>query len=112
VPESGELVPGLDNKVYIVTAYADSTPAACKVTCTVNGKTQAVESDEAGFGEITITPEDPKALVLAVSAKDTKGQTGRAEIELKARAPLDEDTILLRTDKSLYNVGDKIELSS
>lgn len=111
VPESGELVPGLDNKVYIVTAYADSTPAACKVTCTVNGKTQAVESDEAGFGEITITPEDPKALVLAVSAKDTKGQTGRAEIELKARAPLDEDTILLRTDKSLYNVGDKIELS-
>jgi len=27
VPESGQLIPGLDNKIYIVTTYADSTPA-------------------------------------------------------------------------------------
>ncbi len=32
VPESGELVPGLENRIYVVTTYADSTPARCQVT--------------------------------------------------------------------------------
>ena len=111
VPESGELVPNLDNKVYIVTAYADSTPAGCQVTYTVNGKTETVKTDDAGFAEIIITPKDANAVPLTLNAKDTKGQTGQAAIELNTRNPLDDDTILVRVNKSLYNVGETIKLS-
>ena len=111
VPESGELVPNLENKVYIVTTYADSTPASCQVTYRVSGVTETFETDEAGFGEIIISPKETNDVSLALNAKDTKGQAGKATVVLKTKATKDDDTILMRTNKTIYNVGDKLKLT-
>lgn len=111
VPESGDLIPRLDNKVYIVTTYADATPAQCRVTYTVSGKTETIETDDAGFAEFRITPADETPVPLVLNAKDAEGQTGQAAIELKTGPVQDDETLLVRTDKSLYRVGETLKLS-
>ncbi|MCX5638182.1 MAG: MG2 domain-containing protein, partial [Planctomycetota bacterium] len=114
VPESGELIPGLENKVYIVTTYADATPASCKVIWDNpphQAKSLTIETDEAGFGEVTFTPGDDNAIKMEMTAKDAKGHTGQANVELKTKDRKDDDTVLLRTNKSLYRVGEEVTLS-
>ncbi len=111
VPESGELVPGLENRVYIVTTYADSTPASCDVDWSLENKDfeGSVNTDQGGFAEITLTPEQASMLVL--NAKDEKGQKGRARIQLKLKEKKGDEAVLVRTNKSLYKVGDKAAIS-
>jgi uncharacterized protein YfaS (alpha-2-macroglobulin family) len=114
VPESGELIPKLENKIYIVTTYADATPASCKVIWDNpphQAKPITIETDEAGFGEVTFTPEDDSAIKMELAAKDAKGHTGKANVELKTKERKDDDSILLRTNKSLYRVGEEAALS-
>jgi len=113
VPESGELIPDLENKVYIVTTYADSTPAQCKVTWTNPPEARAItiETDEAGFGEVTLEPQAGSSISMSLLAKDAQGHTGRANIKLKAKERIDDDSILLRTNKSLYRTGQPLKLS-
>jgi uncharacterized protein YfaS (alpha-2-macroglobulin family) len=112
VPESGELIEGLENRVYVVTTYADSTPAACKVRWTnaPDGRAVSIQTDEAGFGQIALTPEAGKPLSMTLKATDVQGHTGQSTTELKLKTHSGDDRILLRTDKSLYSVGDKVEL--
>jgi uncharacterized protein YfaS (alpha-2-macroglobulin family) len=114
VPESGELIPGLENKVYIVTTYADATPASCSVLWH-NPRHRAqpitIETDQAGFGEVAFAPEDDSAIKMSLTAKDAKGHTGQANVELKTKERKDDDVVLLRTNKALYKVGDEVTLS-
>ena len=113
VPESGELIPGLENKVYVVTTYADATPASCSVLWH-NPRHRAqpitIETDQAGFGEVAFAPEDDSAIEMWLTAKDAKGHTGQARVELKPKERKD-DVVLLRTNKSLYKVGEEVALS-
>jgi uncharacterized protein YfaS (alpha-2-macroglobulin family) len=113
VPESGELIPGLENKIYIVTTYADSKPAKCKVTWIdpPNGKELKIETDQAGFGEVVLKLQNDAGIKMSLVAQDVKGHIGQANIELKAKERKDDDSVLLRTNKSLYSTGEQIELS-
>ncbi len=112
VPESGELIPGLDNKVYIVTTYADSTAAKCRVVWedAPDGKAVSIETDEAGFGELTI-PGGESGISMKLAARDAQGQSGTTTVQLQGRQKKGDDTVLVRTDKSLYRVGDKLAVS-
>jgi uncharacterized protein YfaS (alpha-2-macroglobulin family) len=114
VPESGDLIAGLENRIYIVTTYADSTPARCKVTWTdaPGGKVVAVDTDEGGFGILTMTPEAGKQVPMALTARDEKGNTGRAGITLKPADQAGDDRVLVRTDRSIYKVGDDLAVSA
>ncbi|MBN1817594.1 MAG: hypothetical protein JW828_09540 [Sedimentisphaerales bacterium] len=106
VPESGALIPDLENRIYIIATYADATAAACKVVWeNAPQGTMAKETDEAGFAEILVTPQAGQTISMTLTARDNKGQTGKASIELKSQDPKDDDSILLRSDKSLYRVG-------
>ena len=114
IPESGKLIPGLENKVYIVTTYADATPASCKVIWdnpSRRDKPVTIETDESGFGEIMLTPQDQNVIKMSLTAKDAKGHTGQANVELKTKERRDDDVVLLRTNKSLYKVGEEVVLS-
>ncbi len=113
VPESGELIAGLENNVYIVTTYADSTPAKCNITWEnpPDGRKVIIETDEAGFGQITLTPAEQGMVTLSLLAKDVKGHTGRAKVQLKTKQQMDDDSVLLRTNKSLYRVGEQLTMS-
>ncbi|TFG50190.1 MAG: hypothetical protein E4H40_01750, partial [Candidatus Brocadiia bacterium] len=113
VAESGELIRGLENRIYIVTTYADSKPAKCSVTWgnPPSGKTVTIETDEAGFGEVTLQVEDTGTMKMSLAAKDAQGHTGHGNIEIKAKQREDDDTVLLRTDKSLYRTGQPLKFS-
>jgi len=112
VPEGGELIANLKNRIYIVTTYADSTAAACRVVWdNGSGKKKKMKTDKAGFGVITVTPQEGKPISLTLKAKDKKGHVGRAKVELKPKQQEDDDSILVRTNKSLYKVGDKVKFS-
>ena len=113
VPEAGRLIAGLENRVYVVTTYADSTPARCGVTWTsADGNVaRTLRTDEGGFGEILLTPKEGEALTLTLEARDAEGSTGKATVTLGAKDQPGDDRILLRTDRSLYNVGDRLNLN-
>ena len=111
VPESGKLVPGLPNTVYLVTTYPDSRPAPATVTW-VNGpegRKVEVKTDAAGFGEVTLTPIENQPVQMQLTAADAQGHAGGATVNLEV-TPQTDGYVLLRTDKALYDVGDRVEL--
>ncbi|MBN1974943.1 MAG: hypothetical protein JW787_14980 [Sedimentisphaerales bacterium] len=111
VAESGELIPGIENKIYLVSTYADSTPAKCRIIWdNAPGGSKTIETDNAGFAEVSFEAKN-ESITMSLSAKDSKGQTGSAKIEIKNKERNDDDTILVRTNESLYRVGDKAAIS-
>ena len=112
MPESGDLVPGLENRIYVVSTYADSTPARCEVVWANprDRKPQTIQTDEAGFGQFTYQPPQMGNVRMVLLARDEKGQEGRASLFLNTSAKTGDDTILLRTDRSLYRVGQQAKL--
>ena len=129
VPESGQLVPRLENRIYVVCTYADSTPARCQVVWTnaPDRKPQTIQTDEAGFGMFTYEPDQAGDAARGNRFKNRlkrpggnlphdafgagrEGQEGRAALMLDSEAKTGDDTILLRTDKSIYRVGQQAKL--
>jgi alpha-2-macroglobulin-like protein len=113
VPEAGELVPELENKVYLVTTYADGTPAAARVTWQnpPGGSPVAVDTDAGGFGEVAFTPSGSGPVNMKLAARDAKGAEGLGEISLNARSFTNDERILLRTDRALHKVGEDLNLA-
>ena len=86
VPESGELVPGLENRIYVVTTYADSTPARCKVAMDQRPGRQATDDpDRRGrFRPVHLHARPSPAIsAMRLAASDEKGQAGRANLTLE-----------------------------
>jgi len=75
-----------------------------------DGRAVSIETDEAGFGEVTIAGGE-SGLSMKLSAKDSQGQSGTATVQLQGRPKKGDDTVLVRTDKSLYRVGEKVAVS-
>ena len=113
VPESGQLIGDLENRIYVVTTYADAAPAKCTVTWTnaPGGKAMTIETDEGGFGAFALTPKAGQSVSMSLQAKDSKGTTGRAAVTLRPKEKEGDDSIVLRTDRSLYRVGQPVKLS-
>ncbi|HKP85505.1 MAG TPA: MG2 domain-containing protein, partial [Blastocatellia bacterium] len=65
IPESGHLLPGLDNRVYILTSYPDGTPAETSVTGNV--MPGRIETDASGVATVSIRADD-RPVVLNLRA--------------------------------------------
>jgi uncharacterized protein YfaS (alpha-2-macroglobulin family) len=107
VPESGQLLPGLDNRVYVLTSYPDGTPAET----TVSGSLLAspVKTDESGVAVIPVRSEGG-ALSVNLKAADAQGRAAEANVKLEARAQA--QSLMLRTGKAIYKVGDTLRLET
>lgn len=106
VPESGDLVPRLNNRVYLLTAYPDGSPA--KTTISTNIKPANLVTDKEGIAIIEV---DGQLNSLSLTAKDSQGKTGSTNISLKRRN-VEGDSLMLRTPKALYKVGEKLEFTA
>lgn len=104
LPESGELVPGLENIVYLLTAYPDGRPAKCRIDA--NG--EQIGTDASGLATIKVVPTE-KGYSLAVKARDQQGNTGTFRDELTASKH--KEGLLLRTDKAVYSGGETVNIS-
>jgi uncharacterized protein YfaS (alpha-2-macroglobulin family) len=105
-PESGSLVQGVENIVYILTAYADGRPARTKLT--VGGNTQQVETSEAGIARVKLTPHSA-GMQLTILAEDEAGL--RTNVTRTLRIDAMPETLLLRTDKAIYRTGETAGLT-
>jgi uncharacterized protein YfaS (alpha-2-macroglobulin family) len=107
VPESGQLLPGLENRVYVLTSYPDGTPAET----TVSGSLLAspVKTDESGVAVIPVRAETG-VISVNLKAVDAQGREGSADVKLEARAQA--QSLMLRTGRAVYKVGDKLRLET
>lgn len=107
VPESGQLLPGLDNRVYVLTSYPDGTPAQT----TVSGSllSSPVNTDESGVAVIPVHAATG-TLPVKLKAVDAQGRAAEATVQLEARAQ--SESLMLRTGRAVYKVGDTLRLET
>lgn len=74
IPESGQLVPGISNVVYLMTTYADGRPAATRIV--VSGFEKEVVTSEAGVGTLEFTPKESNRDFLGRSRRRQTGAFG------------------------------------
>lgn len=115
VPESGALVPELENRVYLRSVDALGEPV---------GATHAISFDGASLGEATADEsglaiftwavpaldEGVQSVTLSVATRDTDGHDVRNDFALSADPNAVQGAVLLRTDRALYRVGDTVEV--
>jgi hypothetical protein len=109
VPESGVLKPGVENIVFILTAYPDGQPAETTLSVAVEGETRTLATGPYGLAELRYTPTGSGA-PLDVRARDARGAEGHAEFVFDSdRTP---QTLLLRAEQVTYQVGDTLRLEA
>jgi uncharacterized protein YfaS (alpha-2-macroglobulin family) len=107
VPESGRLLPGLENRVYILTSYPDGTPA--QATVTGNISPARIQTDASGVATVSIrTGSEP--VVLNLKAIDARGRA--AEATVKVDSASQAQSLMLRTDHAVYKIGDTLRLET
>ncbi len=104
IPEAGALVPGVENFLYVMTAYPDGRPAVCKVF--VNGT--AYQSDAQGVSEVRLGPSDADRQ-LQIQAIDSAGRRIKVAYRPDTNGPT--PALLLRADKAVYQAGQTARLS-
>ncbi len=109
VPESGKLVAGVENIVYVLTALPDGSPAECDITADGAGVPITARSGKYGLAEIRFTPTN-NDVRLSINARDAKGRSANRAITL-AREP-STAPILLRPDRAAYRVGETMHLDT
>jgi uncharacterized protein YfaS (alpha-2-macroglobulin family) len=107
VPESGELRPGLENIIYLLTAYPDGTPAECELSVTINDRSYQAQTGAYGLGELHITPDSSYADVQ-LTAQDTLGHSGESHVYFEGSYR--GNAVLLRPDRATYRVGETMNL--
>jgi len=108
VPESGEIVPGIENILYLITSYPDGTPCRATVSMTFGQQGfQRFQTSSTGIAEFTLKPEFINRQ-LEVNGSDGLGNSG--SITYIPSTGQTEESLLLRTDKAVYKDSDIMNL--
>src|SRR5262249_9744626 len=107
VPESGSLLPGLENRVYILTSYPDGAPAETQVT--VNSTANVLKTDPSGVAILPVAASNTP-VVLDLEAADARGRAAHASITLQRQAQ--QQSLMLRTNRATFKIGDTLKLEA
>jgi uncharacterized protein YfaS (alpha-2-macroglobulin family) len=107
IPESGALVPGLDNQVFVLTSYPDGSPARADIRVRTSGHPDHFATTDATGVAIVPMRADGDA-TFRVEARDREGNRASASIPLQSRPGPDQ--VLLRTEQAVYRAGETIHL--
>ena len=112
VPESGELKPGVENVVYVMTALADGRPVQTALTIDAGGQSFELTTDAYGLAELRFTPRMDAMLdiVARVIEGDAVGAEGTAMLFLQSDRAV--QTMLLRAERATYEVGETLRLEA
>ncbi len=109
IPESGDLVPGVTNRIHVVTADPTGLPVPAQLTVTADGLPAAsVSTDARGLGVVALVPVS-ESLTLHVAAADALGN--QVEKDFSFQAGVSGSSLLLRVDRRLYQTGDTARLT-
>lgn len=104
VPESGRLVPGVANRLWVVTTDPDGGPVAAHVALELGGEagqTVSLDTDEHGLGKVELVPEGGGPLAAKVTFT-----AGGEQVTLDKIVAVGAETVLVRADKAVYRDGD------
>jgi len=104
IPESGDIVPNVENIIYVMTTYPDGKPAQTTVEVESRESGLKSQTDSLGVATFRIKPQT-NTLSLKVTAVDKQGNRAERKQDFQAET---ENTLLLRTNEALYKVGDII----
>jgi uncharacterized protein YfaS (alpha-2-macroglobulin family) len=108
IPEGGTLVPNLENQVFILTSYADGTPASCALNIRAQGGPELHATTDGGGVAMIHFKAEAGTDTLMVEARDQEGNHAVSTLQLPTREG--EDQILLRTERAVYRAGELIRL--
>lgn len=109
VPESGQLVPGIENQVYVLTSYPDGSPAKTDLRVRAEGTPDTKTStDASGVAVVQLKPSGGRE-TLRIDADDHRGN--RVSINLPLESRSGDDQLLLRASRAVYKPGDRMDLS-
>jgi hypothetical protein len=107
VPESGQLKPGVENIIYILTSYPDGLPAETSLTVELPDRQVELQTGRYGLAELRYTPPGRWA-TLNITALDATGRQAAKSVEVTAEeAP---EYVLLRPERAAYAVGETMHL--
>ena len=108
VPEGGTLIPNLENQVFILTSYADGSPAQATIHVSAEGNAvQSAATDAGGVAVVRLrAAAGPET--LRIDAADKEGNRVSSSVHLDARNGSEQ--ILLRIGRAVYHAGDSIAL--
>lgn len=108
IPESGTLIPNLENQIFLLATHPDGSPLKADLTVhPAIGVEQRVSTDEGGIAVIRMKAA-PGTENLQVEAKDAAGESVSTTLSLQSRGG--DDQVLLRTEHAVYRAGDPIHL--
>jgi len=110
IAERGVLKPGVENTVYVMTAYADGTPAATTLTATTGVTTFILHTDAYGMAEFRHTPTGSEGMPLEITATDANGLQSHVASWLSVQDI--SQVLLLHTEQATYEVGDTLRLEA
>ena len=109
IPESGALIPNLENQIFLLTSYPDGTPASTTLTVHIpNAPNQQIATDTGGVAVIHLTPTT-NLDSLRIEADDHHNNRTTSNVPLQTRAGTDQ--ILLRTSHAVVKTGERIQLN-
>jgi anti-sigma factor RsiW len=106
VPESGQLKPGVENIVYLLTSYPDGSPAEAVLSASYGRETVELRTGAYGLAELRLLPSAEEKQWLAVTATDADGNQGSRSLALSAEPG--PDHLLLRPERAIYRVGETL----
>lgn len=104
-PESGELVQGVQNRLYFVATYADGSPAQARIVTKGAG---IAETNELGIASVPFRA-NKLTTTIEFEAQTNDGARLRAIRPLKLGKT--REGILLRTDRAAYRQGETAQLT-
>ena len=105
IPESGTLVRGMSNTVYLFTSYPDGRPARTRIS--ISGVDQELVTGDLGVASLEVTPAEDR-VAWTIRARDDQGLSGRKEVTLQCGQAAED--FLVRTDKAVYDGGETIRI--
>ncbi len=110
VAESGTLRPGVENIIYILTAYPDGSPAQTDLQISVGQQApQSIPTGEFGLAEFRFEPGQGSTS-LFVQARDEGGFSASRTFQFQPEGGTDH--VLLRADRAAYVVGETMNLTA
>lgn len=114
IPEYSEIAKGVDNDIYIITKEITGAPIKTYSTVKIGNVSKQVISNESGIGKITLTASETESLsttgeqLITVEAEDMNGNKVSKDYETLIN---NDFSVLIKTDKVKYNVGEDIEIT-
>jgi len=112
VPESRQLAPGLENRVFISAATPDGSPlkdTELTITTSLSNTLYTRTTDELGLATFEFVPGN-SPVTITIKATTGDGLTGNASRTFDL-SPAHEG-LILRTNKSILKVGDRFTASA